>query len=160
MLDEHVRKEKERELSEKYASMFRAKITHLLDFIGPKTPTERTKDILDLRNEFFAYPVKIEQSLLETFQTKQIDYFGDISKEALTNNDPFRDFFMEAMEYSQEAVPVFDQKKHLFPHFTGFVGNVRIWPEDLSAYTSPIFEARGAYIKNGKIIWSIIESHA
>lgn len=147
--------EQQRKIASRHAEKFRQRIDKLLNSVETKTLEERIKDILAIRNEFFAYPVKIEKDLLDAFQQKQIDRWEDIGEEALKQNDPFRNYYREAIEYSQEAVPLFDQKKHLSPHFSGFVRNVSIMPERIDTYSSPIFEAQGAYIQKGKIIWSI-----
>ncbi len=143
------------EIANKYIAMFHARIRELLSSVGSKTPSERIQDLLDIRNEFFAYPVEIEKDFLDEFQRKTIDHWDDMSEEALQKNDPFRDYWREASEYSENGVPGFDQKKHLATHFSGFVRNVEIMPEKIGEYSKPIFEADGAYIQNGKIIWSI-----
>jgi hypothetical protein len=146
---------KKREISERYATAFQARIRELLSFVGPKTPADRTNDLLEIRKDFFAYPVQIERGFLDAFSRKKIDSWENIDEESLKKEDSFRDYWKEAIEYSQAAVPSFDQKKHLSPHFSGFVRQVKIMPEKIEMYSVPSFTAKGAYIQNGKIIWSI-----
>jgi len=80
----------------------------------------------------------------------------------LQESVPFRNYYIDAIAYSRWAVPIFDQEKHLSPHFSGFVSPVYIYEKNARSWLQipiPIFEAQGAYIQNGKIIWSIHDWH-
>ena len=57
----------------KYRELFNKRVNDLLNFVGPKTETERLQDILAIRNEFFLYPIELESELLSTYKNKIID---------------------------------------------------------------------------------------
>lgn len=138
-----------------YRELFNKRVSDLLNFVGPKTETERLQDILAIRNEFFLYPIELESELLSTYKNKIIDKFVDISADSLQRNHPFTNFRKEAREKSQFSIASFDREKHLSPHFSGFVENIQILGEPIWMYPKIIFEAQWAYIQNGNFLWSI-----
>ena len=112
------KKQLKQEIADKYISLFKMRIKELLGFVGPKTFDKRIQDILDIREEFFAYPVNIERNLLDTFHSKRIEFWSDISESSFTQDNPFRDYYVDALRYSADSIPFFEQKKHFLSYFS------------------------------------------